>query len=162
MTPITTRTPSRLQAEIHQKKAFHSARQEGAIGIVRTADVLKRRFAKLIEPHGISGQQYNVLRILRGTGEPMPTLDIAERMIEEAPGITRLLDRLERKGLVKRERCATDRRQVMVEITRKGSSLLEQLDGPIGAADDAALGKISSADLKTLIRILDAIREHHA
>lgn len=161
MTPIAPTKSSRLQAEIHQKQGFHSGQQEGAIAIVRTADVLKRRFAKLMEPHGISGQQYNVLRILRGAGEPMPTLDIAERMIEEAPGITRLLDRLERKGLVKRERCATDRRQVMVEITRKGLGLLERLDGPIGAADDTALGEISAADLKALIRILDGIREHH-
>ena len=162
MTPTTPGKPSRLQAEIHQRKGFHSAQQEGAIGIVRTADVLKRRFAKLMEPHGISGQQYNVLRILRGAGEALPTLDIAERMIEEAPGITRLLDRLEKKGLVKRERCATDRRQVLVEITRKGLSLLERLDGPIGVADDSALGEISAADLKSLIRILDAIREQHA
>ena len=161
MAPTPKDTESRLQAEIHQKKAFHSAQQEGAIGIVRTADVLKRRFAKLMAPHGLSGQQYNVLRILRGTGEPMPTLDIAERMIEAAPGITRLLDRLEKKGLVKRERCATDRRQVMVEITRKGLGLLERLDEPIGVADDTALGEISASDLRTLIRILDAIREQH-
>lgn len=161
----TTRrpAPSRLQAELHQTARFHSSRQEGAISIVRTADVLKRRFVALVEPHGISGQQYNVLRILRGAApEQLPTLEIAGRMIERAPGITRLIDRLERKGLVSRERCATDRRQVMCGITPAGRTLLEALDGPIGKADDQALGNISAADLKTLIRILDAVRKHHA
>jgi DNA-binding MarR family transcriptional regulator len=154
--------PSRLQSELHQKKSFHSASQEGAIGIVRTADLLRRRFSRLVEPHGISGQQYNVLRILRGARpEALPTLTIAERMIERAPGITRLLDRLERKGLVQRERCASDRRQVLCEITRKGLQLLETLDRPIGRADDEALAGISDADLNALIRILDAVREHH-
>ena len=163
MAPTAKGTPSRLQAEIHQKRTFHSARQEGAIGVVRTADVLKRRFSRIIEPHGISGQQYNVLRILRGAHpERLPTLEIAQRMIEEAPGITRLLDRLERKGLVKRERCDSDRRQVLCEITRKGMTLLEKLDAPVSRADDEALGPISAADLGSLIRILDAVREHHA
>jgi DNA-binding MarR family transcriptional regulator len=162
MTPTPKSTISRLQAELHQKKAFHSVQQEGAIGIVRTADVLRRRFSQLIEPHGISGQQFNVLRILRGAGEPLPTLEIAERMIEQTPGITRLIDRLEKKGLVGRERCASDRRQVLCTITRKGRALLERLDDPIREADDGALGPIPAADLKTLIRILDAIREHHA
>jgi len=163
MTPTAKGTPSRLQAEIHQKKAFHSAQQEGAIGIVRTADVLKRRFSRIIEPHGISGQQYNVLRILRGAHpERLPTLEIAERMIEEAPGITRLLDRLERKGLVRRERCDHDRRQVLCEITRKGLTLLEKLDPAVDRADDETLGPLSAADLQSLIRILDAVREHHA
>jgi DNA-binding MarR family transcriptional regulator len=161
MAKPTNAPPSRLQAELHQKKAFHSASQEAAIGLVRTADLLRHRFSRLVEAHGISGQQYNVLRILRGARpESLPTLTIAERMIERAPGITRLLDRLERKGLVKRERCASDRRQVLCEITRKGLQLLETLDEPIGRADDEALG-VSGADLKTLIRILDAVREHH-
>ena len=161
----TTRRParSRLQAELQQTKSFHSPQQEGAIGIVRTADVLRRRFSRFVEPHGISGQQYNVLRILRGAApERLPTLTIAERMIEQAPGITRLLDRLERKGLVSRERCMSDRRQVLCAITPAGRALLEALDGPIGKADDEALGGISAADLKTLIRILDAVRQHHA
>jgi DNA-binding MarR family transcriptional regulator len=160
----TTRrpAPSRLQSELKQTKRFHSLHQEGAIGIVRTADVLRRRFSRFVEPHGISGQQYNVLRILRGAApERLPTLTIAERMIERAPGITRLLDRLERKGLVSRERCASDRRQVLCAITPAGRALLEKLDGPIGKADDEALGPISAADLKTLIRVLDAVRERH-
>ena len=163
MAPTAKRRTSRLQAEIHQKKGFHSPHQEAAIGIVRTADVLKRRFSRLIEPHGISGQQFNVLRILRGAHpEMLPVLTIAERMIEQAPGITRRLPRLERKGLVQRERCASDRRQVLCEITKKGLTLLESLDEPIRRADDEALGSISRADLATLIRILDAAREHHA
>ena len=162
MRPTLTRTPSRLQAELKRKKGFRSPQQEGVLGIVRTADLIRRRFSQVVEPHGISGQQYNVLRILRGAApEALPTLTIAERMIERTPGITRLLDRLERKGLVGRERCASDRRQVLCEVTRQGLALLKKLDGPIGRADDEALGGISGADLKALISILDAVREHH-
>lgn len=163
MAPTTKPTTSRLQAELQQRKVFRSAQQEGAIAIVRTADVIRRRFSRLLEPHGLSGQQFNVLRILRGARpDRLPVLAIAERMIEQAPGITRLLDRLERKGLVRRERCATDRRQVLCEISRKGLALLTTLDGPIARADDEALGNIPRADLEALIRILDAVREHHA
>ena len=158
-----TRTPSRLQKELQQTRPFRSLQQEGAIGVVRTADFIRRSVWEALEPHGVSPQQYNVLRILRGAQpETMPTLSIAERMIERTPGITRLLDRLERKHLVRRERCATDRRQVMCEITAKGLELLGRLDGPVSRAEDEALGRISKADLRTLIRILDAVREHHA
>jgi DNA-binding MarR family transcriptional regulator len=100
-----------------------------------------------------------VLRILRGAGpEGLPTLEIAERMIEQAPGITRLLDRLEAKGLVARRRCLEDRRQVLCTISRSGLSVLEELDPPIRAMDEEALGMLSRADLESLIRSLDEIR----
>jgi DNA-binding MarR family transcriptional regulator len=162
MVPTVTPRPSRLQKELQQTKPFRSPEQEGVIGIVRTADLIRRSVWRAIEPHGISPQQYNVLRILRGARpESLPTLSIAERMIERTPGITRLLDRLERKHLVKRERCPTDRRQVMCEITAKGLEILATLDGPVARAEDEALGRISAADLGALIRILDAVREHH-
>ena len=161
----TTRTPpaSRLQAELQQKKPFRSIEEEGLIGIVRTADLVRRRFGRVVEPHGISGQQYNVLRILRGARpEALPTLAIAERMIEQTPGITRLLDRLERKGLVRRERCATDRRQVLCEITAPGLAVLKQLEAPLSRTHREMLGRLPAGDLRSLIRILDAIREDNA
>src|ERR1700745_3972622 len=85
-----------LREEIRQTKPFESPAQEAILGIYRTSDMLQRRFAQLVEPHGISLQQYNVLRILRGAGkEGTPTLDIADRMIEKTPGIPRLLVKLE-------------------------------------------------------------------
>ncbi len=154
------RSASRLQAEIQQRRPFRSARQEAAIGVLRTADRVRRVFARVVEPHGITGQQYNVLRILRGAGPGgLPTLAIAERMIERTPGITRLLDRLDAKGLVKRERCASDRRQVLCEIAPAGLALLVKLDGPVARAEDGALRRLTGADLRTLIRLLDAIRD---
>src|SRR5215208_2200660 len=105
--------PSILQQEIRQSRPFRSRQQEAVLALLRTSDVVRRFLARIVEPHGITLQQYNVLRILRGAGEEgIPTLAIGERMIEQAPGITRLLDRLESKGLVRRSRCPEDRRQV--------------------------------------------------
>ena len=89
-------TTSRIKSEIKQKKPFRSRQQEAAIAILRTADVVRRRLARVIETRGITLQQYNVLRIVGGAGsEGIPTLEIAGRMIEQTPGITRLLDRLD-------------------------------------------------------------------
>ncbi len=110
-------------------------------------------------PEDVTPQQYNVLRILRGAGDAgLPTLEIAERMIEQAPGVTRLLDRLEAKSLVRRERCARDRRQVLCYITADGTKLLARLDGPIDEADEAAMAGLTESETKTLIRLLDKVR----
>ncbi len=163
MVSTVTRPSGRLQAELRQRRPFHSPEQEGAIGLLRTADHIRRHLARVLEPHGITLQQYNVLRILRGAGPAgLPTLEIAKRMIEQAPGITRLLDRLEAKGFVRRERCPTDRRQVLCEISPAGLRLLAGLDGAVNRADQTALGPVRRADLKELIRILDAIRGSEA
>ncbi|HZJ72423.1 MAG TPA: MarR family transcriptional regulator, partial [Planctomycetota bacterium] len=100
-----------LQREIRQTRPFPSVEAEAVVGLMRTADVVKRGLARVVEPRGLTLQQYNVLRILRGAGpEGLPTLEIAGRMIEQAPGVTRLLDRLEAKNLVQRARCPRDRR----------------------------------------------------
>ncbi len=154
-----SKPPSRLQQEIKQTKPFRSTAQEATLGLLRTTDVLRRRMAALIEPHGITGQQYNVLRILRGAGsEGLPTLEIAERMIEQAPGVTRLLDRLETKRLVHRERCPEDRRQVTCRITASGLTLLGRLDEIVNGADEMMLQDLTPAEQKQLIRLLDRIR----
>ena len=88
--------PSALQRELRQRRPFQSPAHEAVLGLMRTADLVRRQAAALIEPHGITLQQFNVLRILRGAGgEGLPTLEVAERMIEQTPGVTRLLDRLE-------------------------------------------------------------------
>jgi DNA-binding MarR family transcriptional regulator len=150
---------SALQREIRQKRPFGSRCQESAIGLLRTADVVRRQIAAIVEPHGLTLQQYNVLRILRGAGaEGLPTLEIAERMIEQAPGITRLMDRLEAKGLVRRRRCDADRRQVLCWITEAGLELLRGLDQPMQDADEAILGNLAPRKVATLIRILDEVR----
>ena len=146
--------------ELKQTRPFPSAAQEAAVALLRTADVVNRLVDAVIGREGITGQQYNVLRILRGAGQKgLPTLEIAERMIEQTPGITRLLDRLEAKKLVTRERCATDRRQVFCRITASGLALLARLDEPVRASSDEALRHLSKKDVAQLIELLDRTRE---
>lgn len=153
-----THTASRLQDEIKQTRPFESKEQEAAIALMRTADLVRRIVAGVVEPSGITIQQYNVLRILRGAGDKgLPTLEIADRMIEQTPGITRLIDRLESKGLVARERCLTDRRQVFCKITLAGLELLGTLDRPVRESHEALT--TLEREIDTLIELLDRARE---
>ena len=104
-------TTQSVAEEIKMGRAFRSLSLEGSLGLLRTADVIRRYFDSVVEPQGLTLQQYNVLRILRGAGpDGLPTLEVADRMVERAPGITRMLDRLMAKGLVVRERSTRDRR----------------------------------------------------
>jgi MarR family transcriptional regulator, organic hydroperoxide resistance regulator len=152
----------RLQQEIRQRKPFQSRAQEALLGLLRTTDLLKRQMTAVVEPLGITLQQFNVLRILRGAGDDgLPTLDVAERMVEQTPGITRLLDRLEAKGLVRRQRCPKDRRQHLCWITPAGSELLATLDETTVPAGEHALKGLTEADRIALIGLLDAIRAAH-
>lgn len=148
-----------LQDEIAQSRPFSSASQEATLGLFRTADQLKRHLAQAIEPAGVTMQQYNVLRILRGAGdEGLPTLSIAERMIERTPGITRLIDKLNRRGLVRRERQQHDRRCVLCFVTDDGLALLRTLDEPVETADTDSLGMLTEDETEQLISLLDRIR----
>src|ERR1700682_5607540 len=120
-----------MASDLKPQENFRSREQQATLGLLRTADALKRSLAQVVEPYGITPQQYNVLRILRGAGEEgLPTLSIGERMIEQTPGVTRLVDRLERKGLVERTPCAKDRRRVFCRMTAKGPELLKELGDP--------------------------------
>jgi DNA-binding MarR family transcriptional regulator len=153
---------SALQHELKQRKPFQSAGHEAILGLMRTADLIRRRAAALIEPHGITVQQFNVLRILRGAGEDgLPTLEVADRMIEQTPGVTRLLDRLEAKELVRRQRCPNDRRQHLCWISAKGLALLDRLDIVTAREHDESLKGLKQKDRVALIRLLDAIRAAH-
>lgn len=153
---------SALQREIRQKKPFRSPGQEAVLGILRTADVIRRFVARVLEPYDVTPQQYNVLRILRGAGDDgLPTLTIGERMLEDSPGVTRLVDRLVAKGLVSRARSKEDRRQVLCRITPTGLDLLARIDVPMDVQDEAALGMLTPGEQKELIRLLDRIRAHH-
>ncbi len=154
---------SRLQQEIKQNQPFRSAGQEAVLGLFKTADMLRRHVGKIVGQGGeaveLTLQQYNVLRILRGAGaEGLPTLEIAARMVEQAPGITRLIDRLEAKGLVARERCPEDRRRVTCRISRAGLALLARLDDQINRSEEIFAGVVSVADLKRLVEVLDRMR----
>ncbi len=126
--------------------------------ILRTADVMRRYFDTLLEPYGLTGQQYNVLRILRGaTSEGLQTMEIAGRMMEKTPGITGLIDRLEQKSLIERRRCDKDRRCVYCAITREGLELLAELDGPIEQADEQLMARVTNKEAGELVRMLRAI-----
>ena len=158
-----TERRSALQDEIRQRTPFHSAGAEVAVGILRTAALLERHYNQIVTKRGITIQQYNVLRILRGAGsQGMPTLVIRDRMIHEAPGITRLIDRLEESGLVRRERQEADRRQVVCYITPDGAQLLSDLDTEVAAADEGAVCMLSPEERAQLTRLLDAVRSGHA
>ena len=128
--------------------------------LLTTADRLSVFFEAVVAPFDITRQQYNVLKILRGAGpEGLPTLVVAERMIELTPGITRMIDRLEAKGLVGRELRKGDRRCVYCKITEKGMDLLEALDEPVQQANRAAFSGLNQADLEQVIGLLEKIRK---
>jgi MarR family 2-MHQ and catechol resistance regulon transcriptional repressor len=147
-----------IQQETGQTQPFRSKRQEAVVSLLRTASLLHRRFEELAQREGITFQQYNVLRILRGAGGPLPTMEIGERLVEQTPGITRLLDRLERKGLVRRARHPEDRRQVLCEMTQAGIELLRKVDGPVDALDEASMANLSEEALDELLRALAVVR----
>lgn len=146
--------------ELSQSKPFESPGEEAAVSLLRTADMIRRAISTALEDCDITLQQYNVLRILRGAGGPgLPTLEIATRMIEQTPGITRLIDRLEAKKLVERERSSSDRRCVYCRITETGLAILTSLDVPVRAAAESAFQLINERQLTQLVGSLDLLRD---
>jgi DNA-binding MarR family transcriptional regulator len=150
---------SLVQAEIKQTKPFTSLEEETAVALARTTDQLARGFDGLLKQHGLTGTQYNVLRILRGAGKAgLPCSEIGERMISRDPDITRLLDRMERAGLCTRARDHKDRRVIVVHISDKGLKTVNQLDEPITDLNRAMLGHMGKGRLRSLLDLLDAVR----
>lgn len=128
-----------------------SLEKETVVSTLRAADRIRRRFHEILHSWGLTVQQFNVLRILRGAGDDgLPTLEVAERMIEKTPGVTRLLDRLEDSGWVRRERCSRDRRRVYCRITPAGLDLLSELDQPVEQGDRDCAGGLDRGEHKTL------------
>jgi DNA-binding MarR family transcriptional regulator len=152
-----------IRGEIRQTKPFASLADEAVVTLLATADRARTALAQVVEAHGITLQQYNVLRILRGAGpEGLPTLEIAARMIEHSPGVTRLLDRLEARRLVRRVRCPQDRRQVLCHAAGAARHLLAGLDAPVSDAGRRALAPLDPSRTAELIRLLDAVRASSA
>jgi DNA-binding MarR family transcriptional regulator len=150
---------TKLDGEAKQKHLVHSRQQDAVVSILRAANYLGRFCSPVFDQQGITSQQYNVLRILRGAGlGGLPTLDIAERMIEQAPGITRLLDRLEAKKFVRRERPSDNRRQVLCFLTKPGLDLLRELDTPVRNKVNQALHQLDESEIGELIRLLELAR----
>src|SRR5437016_2947868 len=147
------RSGGRLQQELKKRGPFASAAQEAVLNLLRAGDRLQIRLERLFRPYGLTPSQYNVLRILRGEGAALPILEIAARTIAVVPGITGLIDRLERVGLVQRRRCAEDRRKVYVSATPEALGLLARLDGPLEELHRSMVGDLSGAELGELIRL---------
>jgi DNA-binding MarR family transcriptional regulator len=148
-----------LRQELKQAKPFASQAEMVFLNVLRTAEALLRPEAELLKAAGLSFAQYNVLRILRGAGaEGLPCGEIAERMVNRDPDITRLLDRLERRKLVRRGRDDDDRRVVVARITAAGADLLETLDAPVSSVHRDQLRHMTRSQLQALAHLLEVAR----
>ncbi len=149
----------RVQREIRKKKPPRRVEDEAFASLQRTADALMQGVAAALKPAGLSPAQYNVLRILRGAGpDGLACREIGERMITKDPDITRLLDRLEERGLVARSRDRADRRVITTRITDKGQRILEDLDKAIEELHVKQLGHLGEQRLRSLLDLLEAAR----
>lgn len=145
-----------IEQDISQSK-FRNEYQKGIINLIYTYNWAMEKTRPFFDSEKITSQQFNILRILRGAGKPISTLQIRQRMLDKMSDTSRIVDRLVLKGLVKKNTCANDKRLVDVVITDKGKKLLEKLD--LHEADmDAVFGSLSPAEAKTLNTLLDKIR----
>lgn len=144
-----------IAAALRQSKPFASPESAAYLALLRVASRFEQEMSDILRPHGITPTQYNVLRILRGTGpEGLACGAVVERLVTRDPDITRLLDRLEKLGLATRIRDGEDRRVVRSQITPQGLELLASLDGPVNALHLAQLSALDADELKTLSALL--------
>jgi MarR family transcriptional regulator, 2-MHQ and catechol-resistance regulon repressor len=147
-----------LQHELKKRQPFATPAEEAILNLFRTSDLIQLRFARVFGDYGLTSSQYNILRILWGEGRPLPSLEVAGRMVSIVPAITGLIDRLEAKRLVRRERSADDRRIVFVAITATALDLLTRLDDPMGELHAQLLCHLENGELLDLIRLLEKTR----
>jgi MarR family transcriptional regulator, organic hydroperoxide resistance regulator len=149
----------KLQQEIQQTKAIRLLEEEVTLNIVRTADVLMLLLMDVLKPYALSATQYNVLRILRGAGEDGASCkDVANRLVTRDPDITRLMDRLEKRGLLTRDRAKEDRRVVTHRLTKAGRELVNELDRPIEELHRKAMRHMKPDRLRELVGLLEEVR----
>ena len=157
-TGLTTRFPVTL-ADLIQQSTFASAEQESVLNVMATASWISGEIADALAPHGVTQAQYNVLRILRGQHPDCYTCsDIGSRLLDRTPDVTRLLVRLEQRGLLRRQRAEHDRRVVEVTITDEGLELLEALDAPVRATIERLGRHLSTDEHHTLAALLELMR----
>lgn len=149
---------STLISETKQRRPFRSAEEETVLNLLRTNDRAQIYYTRLFRKHGLTPAQYNILRILRGEGAPLPCLEVAARLITVVPGITGLIERLAREGLVTKTRCMKDRRVIYVTITEKALDILASLDAPLAALHTRLFGHLSEQELRELTRLLEKAR----
>lgn len=151
--------PSMARIDEELKSRFESEQHKAMLNVMFTAGWFRNRQVELFKPFGISPQQYNILRILRGAKDRVNMHCVKERMIDRAPNATRLTDKLIAKGLVERERCEDDRRVVYVRISPKGLQMLEEIDSRTRTLDQGPLARLTTEEAVQLNRLLDAWRE---
>ncbi|MBW3572949.1 MAG: MarR family transcriptional regulator [Gemmatimonadetes bacterium] len=150
----------RIQEELKQTRPIGSLEEEAYLNLQRTSNALSQGIAELLRSQDLTPAQYNVLRILRGAGEGgLNASDIGGRMISRDPDITRLVDRLEKRGLVDRWRCSEDRRVVWTRLSQAGRALIEPLDAPLDAVHRRLLSHMPPERLRTLIELLEEARD---
>jgi DNA-binding MarR family transcriptional regulator len=147
-----------IQDELKRVKPFPTKGAEVTVALIRTASILRRGLEEELSQFDITLQQFNVLRILRGAKEPLPTMEIGTRMIEREPGITRLINRIESKGLVTRKRCPEDARRIWVEISKEGLALLDRIGEPADWGIQHSVDALSDSESDALLSSLNKIR----
>lgn len=151
--------PSKLQSELKKSRPFDCPEEELTLNILRTADRISHRVSQLLREFALTSSQYNILRILRGEGAPLPILEIASRTVTVVPGITGLIDRLEAAGFVERKRCTIDRRVIYVAITPEGAAKVAAIDKPITALNKRLFGHLERDEISQLNNLLEKARE---
>jgi DNA-binding MarR family transcriptional regulator len=150
----------RIQSEIQQTKPIGSLEEEAFLNLQRTTAQLSQAMTELLKEHDLTPTQYNVLRILRGAGTAgLAAGEIGERMITRDPDVTRLLDRLERRGLVERWRCTHDRRVVWTRISAAGLDAIAPLDRPVDELHVDLLRHMGADRLRQLVELLEVARD---
>lgn len=148
-----------MKKQSDESYSYYSIEAEGVINLLKTVDHINRISSETMEPFGITSHQYNILRILRGSNSKgLPTLELGERMLVRSPGVTRLIDRLEKKELVTRTRSKEDRRVVICQITDKGLRLLGKMDKPIEEMNHSIVKNLNQVQLDKLIELLKELR----
>lgn len=147
-----------LQNELKKRGPFDSLEQEAMLALMRTSDLLENRLARLLREYGLTLTQYNVLRILRGEGKALPCLEVADRMIQVAPAITRVVDQLLKLELITKTQSDSDRRVYEIELTPTATKLLKKMDKPVLDLHGKLMTKVTKSDLRAMLRILEVIR----
>lgn len=146
-----------LEKDINQK-LFRNEYQKGVVNLIYTYNWMNEKMKTFFDKENITGQQFNILRILRGAAKPISTLQIRERMLDKMSDTSRIVDRLVLKGLAKKSICKVDKRLVDVSISNKGKTILEKID-QYNKDMDAIFGGLSNSEVKTLNTLLDKIRQ---
>jgi DNA-binding MarR family transcriptional regulator len=156
-------TPQTIRADLKQLAPMQCTEQEAFLALLRTADVVAREFGHILRPHGLTLPHYNILRILKGAEQEggRTNREIAERLITQAPDVSRFLDRLETSGLAKRTRPDKDKRIVRARITKKGLQILQRLHERVLSDHKRFFGPLGQNKLHALCDLLDELRSQY-